>query len=200
MPRRILIDVDGVLADMNSSMLAAIKEVTGHQFSPGDVTSWDYAEALGITPDEETRAWDILDQNLNFPEYPGARDAVRALKLMGLDVVFVTSPSHTPNWVPERQRWLKKRFGDSSLIVHTKHKWLIPGVALVDDKPENVEQWAAEHPDGIGVLWAQPWNVSAIPTMRMNVCRTRDWNVVYNLLKRSPEENESTRIAEVRSP
>jgi 5'(3')-deoxyribonucleotidase len=57
------------------------------------------------------------------------------------DVVFVTSPHMAiPEWTWARQRWLEKRFPGLA-VIHTKHKNLIRGDAIIDDKFENVKTW-----------------------------------------------------------
>lgn len=179
---RILIDVDGVLADSTSQVLNAIHALTGLAFLPEHVTDWSYAEALGLTEEDERQAWELVGEDLDFPLYPGAVEAVADLALIA-DVVFVTSPHPAiPGWVNARDAWLDKHFGDVP-VVHTNHKYLIPGRVLIDDKLSNVTEWAGANPEGVGILWGQPWNAGVGPLLR-NVCRTSDWNVVRNLCRK----------------
>ncbi len=52
------------------------------------------------------------------------------------------------------------------------------GDVLVDDKPSNVMAWEAQHPDGIGVVWAQPYNVD-YPGLRV-----AGWEALIRLVRR----------------
>jgi hypothetical protein len=46
--------------------------------------------------------------------------------------------------------------------LHELHaKYVFSGEMLIDDKPETVERWCREHPNGRGVLWDQPYNRAA---------------------------------------
>ncbi len=59
----------------------------------------------------------------------------------------------------EREQWLEANFGfHHKQIVHTSAKYLCKGDVLIDDKPDNLILWAAEHPDGLALLWNQSYN------------------------------------------
>lgn len=176
---RILLDCDGVVFDSTSPFLRAAELVTGREFRTEDVTNWDYKVALNITKDEENAAWDCI--NLDFPLYPGAQEGVDSLWAVG-DLVFVTAQSsRVPHWTYRRDRLIERYFPGIP-VIHTKHKELIHGAALIDDKASNVRKWVLANPGGLGVLWARPWNVADHATGPA-ICRTRDWSVVANLLR-----------------
>jgi 5'(3')-deoxyribonucleotidase len=180
---KILCDVDGVIADSNSHMLAAIALVTGRYFTREQITEWSYAKALGISQDDEDRAWQVMSERLeSVSPYRGAVEAVTEIAERGHDIVFVTAHHPLiPHWVHAREAWLHHYFGPAPRIIHTHHKYLISGDVLIDDKPSNVTAWAEQHPHGTGVIWAQPWNAMPMPGL-LNVCRVGDWNVVAKLI------------------
>ena len=135
--QRILIDVDGVLADAVSHAGLAHAEVTSYNH-PG------LLEAL-------KRPGFAADQ----PEYDGAVEGIRAL---GADVVFVTAPYQwNQTWAHDREGWLRERF-PAAPVVHTAHKYLVKGDMLVDDNPEHLRAWVKANPYGIAILWSRPWN------------------------------------------
>jgi hypothetical protein len=51
--KRILLDVDGVLAGFIPAVLSLVHELTGRQHVPEDVTAFDFAASLGLTADEK---------------------------------------------------------------------------------------------------------------------------------------------------
>lgn len=192
---RILCDVDGVLADTTGEFLEGLKILAGKAFDPADVGEWDYQKALNISAEEEHVGWSWVHTETT-PEVEGSVAAIQRLAQRHR-VVFVTAPhSHISDWTFGRERWLKKRFGNLP-IIHTTNKELIPGSVLIDDKPENIGAWQNAH-GGLGILFAQPWNLGA--ALGANTCRTRDWGVIERLLNSVETRAESTRIAEMRCP
>jgi 5'(3')-deoxyribonucleotidase len=148
---RILVDVDGVVADC----------VTAAGFKHEDITDYYHAGLLEAlkTPGIGKR----------IPLYPGSVLAMERLRAKGHELVFVTAPfDHNPTWMWDRNEWLDWWFPGIP-IVHTRHKYLISGDMLVDDNPENLAQFP-----GAAVLWARPWNEGA----RGAWVRTDDWQHV----------------------
>lgn len=151
---RIILDVDGVCADL----MGALRNEIGPQF-PACVTQWDFRGLLGA---EEREYAGFLMERANFwdgiPLMPGARECVDKLRVHH-DVVFATSPwDSCPGWHSTRNAWLWRnlsvRSGD---VVFTARKDLVAGDVFLDDKPENVLAWmGAGH--GEGYLFAASYN------------------------------------------
>lgn len=193
----VLLDVDGCVVDSNSAFLNAVYELYGKWFEESEVNDWSYQRCLGLTEDQEARAWAWVGRYyMDFDPYPGAIEGVQSLIDDGHPIAFVTAPSpHVRSWTWHRDAWLAKYFPGVP-VVHTAHKYLVSGCALIDDKWSNVEGWASCQ-RGLGILWARPWNTLSAPSR--HVCRTNDWNVVRGLL-RPPTPNEATRVALARAP
>lgn len=156
---RVLCDIDGVVANYNQRYLECLRLATGRFHRPEEITTWEYRDCLKLTPEDEKATDEILKHNLDLDEFPGAVDAVRDIARWH-QVVFVTSPSyHIPEWTYRRQAWLEKRFPGLP-VIHTKHKELIPGDVLIDDRPSNLRDWIYAHHNGWGILWAQPYNAN----------------------------------------
>lgn len=175
---RVLVDVDGVLADFVSGYLGIVEAVTGRDFKPENVTQFDIGASLGLTPEESALCGRALSKAPGFCEalevYPGAQDGIAALQKIA-DVYIVTSPWNScPTWTYERERWLKRHFDiPSSRVIHTSAKHVCRGDFLVDDKVSAVRSWHQEHPRGVGVVWDTPHNqLESFPA------RTRNWSVL----------------------
>lgn len=165
MPRRqrVLLDVDGVLADFVTPALQVVEQITGAP-PPVDATEdWDLFRAY----DKKTQSkfYDVFKTEgwcRALQPYPGASEFIGQLERIA-DVYFVTSPMHGPHWAHERNLWLLENFDvPSKRVVSTNAKYLCVGDVFVDDKFSHVQTWKAAHPHGCAVVWSQPYNVNEV--------------------------------------
>lgn len=155
MSLRVLLDVDGVVADL----VGALAQATG-LFEPEAVTAYAFDQCL---PPEIVKVIGRVMVRPGFvedmPTCEGARKLFADLVCAGHRPVFVTKPyAKSPTWAYERTRWLHKTFGADLHIVHTDKKGLVGGDILVEDSPENIEGWLEEHRKGWAFLVDRPWN------------------------------------------
>lgn len=162
---RYLIDVDGVCADFVNHLLGEINS----KLSAEDVVDWNIFDYF----DEEEercarRALAHPDFWSNIPAIGGARPVVEELRRRGHQVYFVTSPYWScREWGTVRLEWLAKHFmADPRDVVIATRKYLVGGDVFIDDKPENVERWRAQHRGKLGVIFDQPYN-KHVPGPRM---------------------------------
>lgn len=173
---RVLLDLDGVVADWTKAV-AAVTEKYGHKL---DTTSWfqrkDLPEGIRDRVMSEIAAPDF---NLKFEVLAGAKEAVSALRAAGHEVHFVTSLWDCPTWVYDRNRWLRKHgfCAAPSGVTYTKDKYVVSGQIFVDDKVSNVLKWRDKWEGrGVGVVWAQPWNAEYTGPNRFN-----DWERILRM-------------------
>jgi len=98
---RIGFDIDGVLADFNSSFIEDAVRVTGRDLFPPrpfDIPCWDYPQHSGYTEQETDLIWSRIVENphwwLSLDPYEGTRDVLERLTLLdfkGHDIYFITS-------------------------------------------------------------------------------------------------------------
>ena len=170
---RVLVDCDGVVADYTKTYVAVASRVLGQPIAVEDVTTWEFRDCLGLSAFQERRIELHLARDLDLPEFPGAVDALREFR-HAFDVVFVTSPHpRIPHWTHERARWLEARFPGAP-VIHTSHKAFVGGDVLIDDRPENIRHWLEANPEGLGILWARPYNADGAGGASP-VVRTNDW-------------------------
>ena len=160
---KILLDVDGPIADFVSAAVRVVNDLGGLSITPDDVTDWEVADFLpeGLRQD----FWDRVTAEgfcSDLEPVPGAVEAIGHL-MANHDVYFVTSDMATSKtWAWERREWLKNYLGVSSKrVVHAHAKYLVAGDVFVDDKPDHVESWRAQHLGGRALLWSMPHNVKA---------------------------------------
>ena len=156
--RRLLSDVDEVLADFQGPFFETVHRLFGRKLGPEDCQVWDCFSLLGV---EEKQA---VFTEIEKPGWcaalkpkPGAQEAIERVRSF-MDVYAVTSHFPTSKtWVHERDEWLKEHFNFTGKdIVHTSAKYLVKGDAFLDDNPSHVVRWGEEHPDGLAMLWHIP--------------------------------------------
>lgn len=160
--QRVLLDVDGVIADFTGFYLDCVEQTTGRRYVHDDVTEWSISKALGLSNRERAETEALIERPgaaLKIRELPGAVDAVKQIMALA-DVYFVTSPwDSNPTWSHDRREWLLLRFGDlGKRVVHTNCKEVVVGDLLVDDKPDNLIAWSKDPRNGVPVLWDHPSN------------------------------------------
>lgn len=175
---RILVDMDGVMADLYDSWLYLIRAELGLDITLEDITHWGApSEFLG---EHARRAYDLFDRPgffFHLKPIPGAVDAIRTLKAAGHDVVFVTScfSGHV-----DKRRWLKEHLTsdfDARDIIYTHRKGLIHGDVLIDDAEHNLEDFKQESPGGIAICFDAPHN-KTYPGIRAS-----DWGDVLRKIE-----------------
>lgn len=162
---RVLLDVDGLLADFTSSALEVVAKVVGRRYALADVVCFDFCDALGL-PKASRRA--VMNTIAHTPGFArdmepcdGAIKGVAQLRAMA-DVYIVTTPwPGSPTWEHERREWLAERFKiDHKHVLQGDPKFLVDGDMFVDDRSGNVRAWLAERPTKCGVFWGTRHNTS----------------------------------------
>ncbi len=162
MRKRILLDIDGVIADFVTPVVRYINELTGYDYKNEDVTEWDIAKCLKLAPRQSSQLDEyIRTENfcLMLSGYAGADEALGGLRELA-DVYAVTAPfKNSPFWMPERARWLADRAGfDLNKVVFASEKQVCAGDVLIDDKCSTLVTWMQHHPKKRTVLLNQTWN------------------------------------------
>lgn len=159
----ILVDVDNVLADTIKGFINELNFARpGIPYKAEDVKQWDFDKALELTPGTAQRIMDRSGFAYGLEPFKEALEWFPRLRLR-YPTYAVTSPMVTSKtWAHERQLWLTKHFGlEPSDVIqcHAKHR--VRGDVLIDDKPENINEWV-KYTNGIGLLWASTNNMSFV--------------------------------------
>jgi len=155
--KKILVDVDGVLADFTGIVLGLVGEMTGKTFTAADVKTWEIFESLQVEPDVRERVYRVMRASggcSRIVPYEGAAEGLGLLRQVA-DVVFVTSPfKDAPSWTWEREQWLEKHFGvDRRLVIHARDKSHVCGDGILDDNPEHLGMWGKAWPGRLRMHW-----------------------------------------------
>jgi len=189
---RVLVDVDGVLAQYIRASLLELGRVCGPRDLVEDTApewngwpetfpSWDMFD---VFPDERERLvlldlWYRKGFCRGLEPFPGAQEGITKLQRVA-HVVAVTTSMYSPWWHTERTEWLQEHFniGEGDLIFTPRVKGLkhpIDGDLFIDDKTSTVRTWAAHHPDKQAVLWRRTYNENDVVPGALH---TNDWDQV----------------------
>lgn len=153
---RILMDVDGVVADLVGAVCAELEASDFGLRTPEDFVSYEFGKVL--TEGERkaiTRSLAAPGFCSSIPWYPAGRMFVECLKEIG-EVVAVTKPfAAGRTWAWERQQWLGPLV---SQVVHTGYKECVRGDVLIEDCTDHVAAWLNENELGWAILIDRPWN------------------------------------------
>lgn len=182
---RFLCDVDDVICNYKQGFIAAVNASGVRQIKSDHVfTNWDLSKSLGLTDEEEDKVYALINMPsfaLNLAPLPGAVEGVKRIMEIA-DVLFVTSPLKTsPTWSYERMHWLQKYFGEEpgEKVISTHEKYAVEGDFLLDDKPDHVVEWQAQHPRGHAILWITPQNMRMAPK---DVSGLASWGMVLGVV------------------
>lgn len=170
-PLRVLVDLDGVLADWERAFLEHWRAGApdAHHVPLEERRTFrvvdEYPEALR----ERVRAvYQAAGFYRGLTPIDGGLDAVRAMRAAGHDVWLCSSPlAEYQNCVLEKYDWVNEHLGPAwaSTIILTKDKTLVRGDVLIDDKPQIV---GVATPEWRHVVFDQPYNRSAVAAFRLD--------------------------------
>jgi len=178
---RILLDMDGVVADFMGPWLKQYNYLTGEKVTLNDIHGLNTKKYVG-DPFTLNKIKDSVGFIRNLPPLPGAIDGVETLHRLGHDVVFVSNGTNCPTSGHEKRDWLKFYFSklwQFPKLVLTYHKYLVKGDCLVDDHPRNLENL---DPSCAPLLWHQKYNSNI--TGYTGYTRIYDWSNLLDWVSR----------------
>ena len=172
---KILIDVDGVVAELDSEWLRRYNQDYKDHMTKKDWTSWGIHNL--VKPECGTKIYEYLwmdDLYNNVLPIEGSLFGVQHLRSMGHRCVFVTSGIQ-----PAKIRWLfnqgfltSKIWQSDPDVAIVNDKSLIHGDVLIDDRPKNIDDFLKNFGSD-AILFDQPWNQEY-----HDVKRATSWNDV----------------------
>ena len=159
---RLLIDMDGVIADFEGEFLRQWKlNHPQKEFIPLEDRRGFYVREQ--YPEKYTEFVQEIYHNpgfyQNLPPIPGAFDALKEIRNSLNNVFLCTSPMlpKYENCVLEKYHWVFDNLGDDWVnnIILTKDKTIVRGDVLIDDMPEVKGSMT---PEWDHVIFDQPYN------------------------------------------
>jgi 5'(3')-deoxyribonucleotidase len=170
MKKRILVDMDGVLADVYSRFFDLHEKETGHRLSVSEITGLKEAEAF---PD--LLKWvETPGFFRHLSVMPGSQEGLKRLN-DAYFVIVVSLATEFPLSLTDKQLWLHDNFPFISWqqIVFCGSKNLIRADIMIDDHLKNLDLF-----DGVTFMFTQPHN------MHVNMIHRRvdSWSDIEKIL------------------
>ncbi|HCO68050.1 MAG TPA: 5'(3')-deoxyribonucleotidase [Dysgonomonas sp.] len=152
MKLQILVDMDGVLADVYAQFIKMEYEETGVKLKIDDL--------YGRKEEEVFPSFQRHVRNKGFfAAVPLIKDSVEGLKYLNdkYNVLIVSSATEFPDSLTEKLRWLNINFPFISWqqMIFCGRKDSIVGDIMIDDHPKNLKTF-----DGRKILFTQPHNAN----------------------------------------
>jgi 5'(3')-deoxyribonucleotidase len=153
---RILVDVDGVIANFVNGFMYLYTEKGGIVPEGFEWIHWDSMDDL---PDQDIRndVWDDLDLFRILKPYSGSIIALQQMN-KHYDVRIVTALPH--KHIPIRSAWFKHYapfIHRKDQMVFTSDKSIVTGDILIDDNVDHVRSWLGAG-NSNAILIDRPWN------------------------------------------
>lgn len=180
---RVIIDLDGVIANFDDSARALLKQHRSVDVPPSK--GWDHLQSY-CSDDDWTWLWSTgIDLGLfrSAVPYAGAEPALKALDHL-VDMAFVTS--RPPAATSDTLCWLgQHRFPVRELhIVHDRQKSdILPQANVyIDDAPHVIED-LRKNTYGTVICFGRPWNRDVVSDSRLDVHRINDWRSIVEFIR-----------------
>ena len=169
--KRILVDMDGVLANVYSRFFDLHEQETGARLSVSDVSGKLEAEAF-----QNQIRW-VTTPGF-FRTVPVMEGSVGGLKKLNshYDVVVVSMATEFPQSLTDKQLWMHDHYPFISWeqLVFCGNKSLLQGDIMIDDHPKNLDNFTGET-----IMFTQPHNIFLTDT---NHLRVSSWEEIEGLL------------------
>lgn len=176
--RRILVDVDSVVADLIPAWLYLYNKDYNDNLTREQITEWDMTKF--VKPECGNQIYDYLHledlYNIVNP-IDGAISSIHWLRQHEYDIRFLTSGVQPAKilWLGKQGLLLSEHFLFSPDVIVAHDKSIIKGDILIDDNIKNCESFS-----GKSILFAQPWNKTSSYTF----FRADGWPDVIQYLAR----------------
>lgn len=155
---RIIIDLDGICADIHRPWHAWLEREHGFKMTLADQHSFDMERV--VPPRLLAHVYKVLEQPgffRNLPPIAGSLEGVRALFSAGHEIFIVTA-AEAPISYKEKVEWVREHlpFITKRRLVMMHEKQLIEAAVFIDDNPKNAKAYRAAWPKSFiaGVRYA----------------------------------------------
>ena len=155
----ILIDMDGIAADLVGKTLRLYNAEHGTAFTHAHVTDWNFDKCI---PNGKAmfRYFDTPGFFLDLQPLPGMVRALKGLKKAGHELHIASTPHVRGTCAQDKLAWVDEHipFIGARNTILVRDKTMLKGDVLIDDKPETIEKYRLAWPTSILASIAYPYN------------------------------------------
>jgi 5'(3')-deoxyribonucleotidase len=155
---RILVDMDGVVADLISGWIANIYQYWNKL--PESTHSYNVVEWYPTLNQHQVMSCLNYDSFRKAPVIEEAQQSIEGLILQGHEIRFATTIYPDLAFAYEAKcEWVKEHFPsliDNIIVFSSRHKTEIRSEVLIEDHPKTCADFKAL--GGTPILFSQPWN------------------------------------------
>ena len=197
---RILIDVDGIVANTLPYWLAQIAKAT--KFTAvaqvEDIKVWDLSKCPPLDKVDPKLLFGMLNDSyfmINVPVIFGAKEGIQQLIDDGHEIVFVTARTGATS-MGETLEWFHKHFpkiNTEKQLAFLYDKQFMIGDVLIDDKAATLEAYKAKHKEALTIGIRYPYNEHLGPEHKLfgdktYLDATLTWGGIYACIKGHAEQ------------
>lgn len=175
----ILVDIDGVLNDMQAKLLKEINNAYKTDFKIEDITYWEWLNDIANDPRVNEPVWWLTERPWFWDFVQINRKAVEVIEewvRQGHKVRFVTA-SYFCDALSYKIRTTLEVFDQSLInernVIIAQDKSMIRGDVMIDDHVDNLKNF-----NGLRICYAHPWNAHC-----GDMERTNNWNLIDELVQ-----------------
>ncbi len=145
--------MDGIIADFNRFSIRVYNDIMGTKLDENRcdlyIQDHDVKPESGIDKKMLRKPYTEPGAFINLPLIAGSQAAVARLQQVFDIYLLTTHYWSNPTCVYEKEIWLQRYFPSlANNGIFTKHKPMVKGDILVDDRPSNLAAWKAKNPAG----------------------------------------------------
>jgi 5'(3')-deoxyribonucleotidase len=169
--KRILVDMDGVLADVYPRFFELYEQETGNKKTMGEIIGLKEGEAF-----PELYRW--VETPGFFRSIPVMADSQRVLKLLNktYEILVISMATEFPVSLTDKQMWINDHFPFISWrqVIFCGNKSLIQADLMIDDHFKNLDHFKGET-----IIFSQPHNINNTYNQHKTVS---SWREIEKLL------------------
>lgn len=195
--KKLIVDIDGVLADTVTPALAWFNYQHGTCYLPTDI---DHYNPDLLTGDGIISFADWMVAHLKDPDFhrevkalPGSRLVLEDAMLDQWEITLATA--RAPDAEVLTSQWLEWNQIPYDILVHQPEKHLLTGDLLIEDNLDNVLQWNGwfTGPSYLRAALLVNTTYNQAAWLPWPIKRVRDW-VDIDIYLRDPEEQDGLRV------
>jgi 5'-nucleotidase len=155
----ILIDMDGIAADLMDKVLSLYNAEHGTSYGHEHVTDWSFGKCIP-GGNKIFRYMDAPGFFRDLKPIPGTVRTLKELHAAGHDLHILSTPHLRGTCAQDKLAWVEEHlpFIGSRNTMLVRHKEMVKGDVLIDDKPETIEKYRRTWPKSFLATIAYPYN------------------------------------------